>query len=410
MTSAPRRLRSLIALACCAIAGVASAQDVTVHGYIDMRGGWAGGETAWNDGGLGKTRFGGGDGFASVDAALAARWQLTPALSAATQVQWLQGQSPSLGVLDAYLNYRPVSTTPWRWSVRAGAFFPPISQENDAIGWTSPWTLSPSAINSWVGEELRTIGTEARVEHRGDVATVEAIGAIFRGNDPAGELLASRGWALGDFTAALDARMREPDVYAPLTESDPPVRYRPFDEIDGRLGWYAGVSVDAPGRGKTTVLYYDNRADPAREEEYGGREVYAWRTRFWSAAGQTRIDDVVVLAQAMHGSTAFEPVPGLLLDTRFNAGYLLAAWDRGAWRPAIRIDAFQLRQLPDFLEAPLSEHGNALTVALNWRPRDWIRVTGEWLRVDSHRDQRRLEGLAARRIDRQVQLSLRLLY
>lgn len=405
-----RRTRAAVALACCTIVATASAQEFTAHGYIDARGGWAGEETEWNDGGLGKTRFGGGDGFASADAALAARWQVTPSLSASTQVQFLHGQSPSLGVLDAYLNYRPVSTTPWRWSVKAGAFFPPISQENEGVGWTSLWTLSPSAVNTWVGEELRTIGAEARLEHRGEFASVEAIGAIFRSNDPAGELLASRGWALGDFTAALDARMREPDVIAPLTGTEPPVWYRPFDEIDGRLGWYAGFAVDAPAYGKGTLLYYDNRADPTREEDYAGREVYAWRTRFWSAGGQTRINDIVLAAQAMHGSTAFEPVPGLLLDTRFNAGYLLAAWERGAWRPAIRIDGFQLRQLPDFLSAPLSEHGNALTVALNWRPVDWLRVTGEWLRVDSRRDQRTLAGLQPRQIDRQLQLSLRLLH
>jgi hypothetical protein len=405
-----RRVHAAAVLACCTIATAASAQDFTVHGYLDVRGGWAGEETEWNDGGLGKTRFGGGDGFASADAALAAHWQVTPALSASTQVQYLHGQSPSLGVLDAYLNYRPVSITPWRWSVKAGAFFPPISEENTGIGWTSPWTLSPSAVNTWVGEELRTIGTEARLEHRGETTSVEAIGAVFRSNDPAGELLAARGWALGDFTAALDARMREPDAIAPLTGTEPPVRYRPFDEIDGRLGWYAGFAVDAPAHGKATLLYYDNRADPASEEEYAGRDVYAWRTRFWSVGGQTRINDVVLIAQGMHGSTAFEPVPGLLLDTRFNAGYLLAAWERGAWRPAIRIDGFQLRQLPDQLSAPLSEHGNALTIALNWRPVDWMRVTGEWLRVDSRRDQRTLEGLAAHQIDRQVQLSLRLLY
>jgi len=409
MTHTVRVLRSLVALACCATAGVAMAQDFTVHGYVDMRAGWAGDETAWNDGGLGKTRFGEG-GFLSGGAALAARWQLSPALSAATQLQWLPDQSPSAGILDAYLNYRPVSTTPWRWSVRAGAFFPPISLENDAIGWTSAWTLSPSAIDTWVGEELRTVGTEVRLEHRGEGVTVQATGAVFRGNDPAGELLASRGWALGDFTAALDARMREPDVLAPLTGTSAPVRYRPFDEIDGRLGWYAGMTLDASGRGRAALLYYDNRADPSAEEELGGRDVYAWRTRFWSAGGQRRFGDVSLVAQAMHGSTAFEPVPGLLLDTRFNAGYVLAAWERGAWRPAIRLDAFQTRQLPESLSDPLDEHGNALTVALNWRPVEWMRLTGEWLRIDSHRDQRLLEGLPARQVDRQIQLNLRLLY
>ena len=45
-------------------------------------------------------------------------------------------------------------------SVKAGAFFPAISLENDDLGWTSPYTLTPSAINSWIGEELRTIGSE----------------------------------------------------------------------------------------------------------------------------------------------------------------------------------------------------------------------------------------------------------
>ena len=44
--------------------------------------------------------------------------------------------------------------------MKAGAFFPTISLENDDIGWTSPYTLSASAINTWIGEELRTIGTE----------------------------------------------------------------------------------------------------------------------------------------------------------------------------------------------------------------------------------------------------------
>ena len=46
------------------------------------------------------------------------------------------------------------------WSVKTGAFFPTISLENDDLGWTSPYTLTPSAINSWIGEELRTIGSE----------------------------------------------------------------------------------------------------------------------------------------------------------------------------------------------------------------------------------------------------------
>ena len=399
-----------LALALCMCAGPLAAQEFSVRGYVDLRGGFAPDEDSWIDGGLGKTRFGGGDAFASGNAALAAHWQLTPALSAAAQLQFSPQQHPALDVLDAYVAYRPVSTTPWRWSAKIGAFFPPISQENDGIGWTSPWTLSPSAIDSWVGEELRTVGVEARLEHRGDAAKVEAFGAVYGGNDPAGELLAARGWAIGDLTSGLAARVREPDVYAGLAEASLPVRYRPFDEIDGRLGWYAGVAVDAPAYGKLSLLRYDNRGDPTQEEHFDGRDVYAWHTRFWSLGGQSRAGDVIVAAQAMHGDTAFEPVPGLLLDTRFHAGYVLAAWTRGAWRPAVRVDLFDLHQRPDTLSAPLSEHGNALTLAINWRPTDRVRVTAEWLRIDSTRDQRALAGLAARQLDRQLQLGLRLLF
>ena len=65
-----------------------------------------------------------------------------------------------IDLLETYVSWRPQSNGVLRWNVRAGAFFPPVSLENDDLGWTSPYTLTPSAINSWVGSELRTIGGE----------------------------------------------------------------------------------------------------------------------------------------------------------------------------------------------------------------------------------------------------------
>jgi hypothetical protein len=215
---------------------------------------------------------------------------------------------------------------------------------------------------------------------------------------------------LSDLISGLNASLREPDVYAPIARTTAPVGYRPFDEIDHRIGWYAQFGWESPGYGKLTLLHYDNRADPERSERYDGRNVFAWHTRFWSLGGQTQIDDVVLIAQAMDGSTAFEPVQSLYLDTKFHAAYLLAGWNRGTWRPALRMDFFSLRQLPDFLPAPLSEHGHAFTAALNWRPNDRLRVTGEWLRIDSTRNQRILEGLSPRQVDQQLQLNLRVLF
>lgn len=392
-----------------ASAGRVHAQDFQLHGFVDLRAVSPANETSWNDGGVGKSRYGSDDGGARLGGALLnASWQATPALSAVTDLQYQTDEHRHLDVLDAYLRYRPASTTPWRWSLKLGAFFAPISLENEGIGWTSLWTLTPSAINSWVGEELRTVGGELGVEHRG-INTFQASFAVFGKNDPAGELLATRGWSLSDLTSGLHASVREPDVYAPIAGTTTPVDYRPFDEIDHRLGWYGDASWESP-YGKLVLLRYDNRADPTRYEHYEQREVFAWHTRFWSLGARTRISDVTLIAQGMDGNTAFEPVPNLNLDTHFRSGFLLAGWERGEWRPALRLDLFSLRQTPASLPAPLSEHGHALTAALNWRPSDRLRITGEWLRIDSTRDQRLLEGLSPRQIDQQVQISARVLF
>jgi hypothetical protein len=388
------------------------AQDLDVHGYLDVRAVLPASEPSWIDGGQGKTRFGNGQGVEGRfgGAALAVTWHLAPEWIAVADLQAQAAGHPRVDLLDAFLRYRPVSTTPWRWSAKIGAFFPPISLENDGVGWTSTWTLTPSAIDSWVGEDLRTIGTEVDLEHRGVGHTLEAGAAVFGSNDPTGELLAARGWTLSDLTSGINASVREPDAYAALTHSSVPVEYRPFDAFDHRLGWYAHASWTSSAYGQVTLMRYDNRADPASFERYEDRKVFAWHTRFWSLGAKTRLGDVVLIAQAMDGDTVFEPAPDFYLDTKFHAGYLLAGWDRGAWRPALRVDLFSLRQVPAVLNPPLSEHGNAVTFALNWRPRDWLRVTGELLRVDSTRNQRTLQGLSPRQVDNQLQLSARLLF
>lgn len=214
-----------------------------------------------------------------MQAGIVATAQVTPALLALADMQYQTTDHNAVSVLEAYLRYRPVSTTPLRWSVKLGEFFPPISLENDAIGWTSPWTLTPSAINSWIGEELRSIGAEARIEWRGAGQTIEGVAAVVRGNDPTGELLAARGWSLSDLTSGIGSLVREPDVYAIDRNRSVPLRFDPFVENDDRLGWYAGASWRAPGRGSIAVVRY---AIGGRATGCGCGEVlrvYSWRNQ-----------------------------------------------------------------------------------------------------------------------------------
>ena len=403
-------------------AGVAQAQSAPAStyspwaslefdGYVDARAAVVPGEKSWLDGGLGKTRFGEGDDAWSGSAALTAAYQVTPALRATATLQYQPELERKVDLLEGYVRYRPVSITPWRWSLKAGAFFPPVSLEHDGVGWSTTRTLTPSAVNTWVGEELRIFGAELQIEHRGRHGTWEARAAAFYKNDPAGELLATRGWALGDIVPGVDGSLRQPDVYAPIARAPVPMRYRPFVEMDDKPGFYAALGWQPSSQRRFTALYYDNHADLAESVRYAGRTVRAWRTYFWSVGAEQHAGEWVLLGQAMHGSTIFEPVPGvLILDTEFNAGYLMLAREYGDWQPALRFDAFQARQLPAVSTPSMDEHGTALTFALNWRPRERVRITGEVLRVDSTRDQRRRGGEEAQQTEVQVQLGVRVFF
>ncbi|MEO5625422.1 MAG: hypothetical protein ABIQ70_05385 [Dokdonella sp.] len=392
-----------------ALARHVGAEDADLHGYLDCRLVVPASQRSWTEGGLGKTRYGSG-GFTPTcaQAALVGTWQATPSLLALADVQYATSGGGALSVLEAYLRYRPVSTTPLRASFKLGVFFPPISLENDAIGWTSPWTLTPSAINSWIGEELRTVGAEAELEWRGDGYSIEGVAALVRSNDPAGELLAARGWSLSDLTSGLGTHVREPDVYALEGGERVPLRFNPFLENDGRVGWYAGATWRAPGRVRVTLLRYDNRADPSTESG-GVSPVFSWHTKFWSGGAEAQWQHIVVLAQAMSGSTEIAPSPFFSTSTNFRAAYVLLGWNVGAWRVAMRGDAFSTEQLPRSLADRAREHGSAATFALNWRPVEWLRLSGEWVQVWSTRNPI-APAMSERTLDHQIQFAARLLF
>lgn len=403
------RALALVAVAAFVLARHAAAADVDLHGYLDCRMIVPASERSWTEGGLGKTRFGSGGVTAiCAQAGVVGTWQATPSLLALADMQYATSGGGTLSVLEAYLRYRPVSTTPLRASFKLGVFFPPVSLENEAIGWTSPWTLTPSAINSWVGEELRSVGAEAQLEWRGDGHSVDAVAALVRSNDPAGELLAARGWSLSDLTSGLGTRVREPDVYALVGDEGVPLRFNPFLENDGRLGWYAGGSWRAPGLARVTFLRYDNRADPSTHSG-GVSPVFSWHTKFWSGGAEVQWQHIVVLAQAMRGSTDIAPSPLFSTSTDFRAAYVLFGWDIDAWRIAVRGDVFSTGQLPRSLAERTREQGSAATFALNWRPVEWLRLTGECLQIWSTRNQI-APATPERTVDRQIQFAARVLF
>jgi hypothetical protein len=388
--------------------GYVRAQELGANALVDFGMALTSDERSFSDGGLGKLEYGNGGrpALATGQALADLRLEPTDSLGAFATVRAAPDQQAPLDVLEAYARYQPVSNTTWLWSMKGGAFFPPISLENEGIGWTSPWTITSSAINSWVGDELRTIGGENDVEWRYSTGALGATAAVFGENSPAGALLADRGWVFDSRPAGLFGEPRLPDVLAHELGDPTPLVEEPFKQIGGNPGWYAGASARADGIGRIALLYYDNEADPRLHE---GTD-FAWRTKFTSLGAEADVGNVVLLSQAMFGETTIAPTAAFSSTTDFQSAYVLAGYYFGQFRLAGRVDVFATQQQNEPGGGAPGEHGYALTAAGTWAPQRWLHLTAEMLYVDSDRDERALAGLPPHAAQLQGQLVARFLY
>ena len=276
--------------------------------------------------------------------------------------------------------------------------------ENSGIGWTSPYTLSYSAINSWVGEELRGLGAEASVVHNGELHDVSVVAALTAANDRAGTLLYRRGWALHDFKPGInDTYPLPPKPWAPTAE---PERETPFLEIDERAGYYAGANWRYDERYSVHVLYFDNHADPASRESGEA----SWLTRFTSIGTQFELDHgITLLAQYMTGDTLIDiGTQDIVLD--YQAAYVLASKTLGKHRFTVRGDWFETTHLGASYGSDLSEDGWATTLAYSYAVAEKQRLFLELLDIDSYREAREALGHDEDASDIQLQIGYRLFF
>jgi len=105
---------------------------------------------AWPEGGVGKLRYA-DDGAEAVRLFAEYHSRITPTLNARVVADYVDDGSSGLGITEAYMDWRPIPRSANQQQVRFGAFYPPLSLENGARGWESPFTYSYSAINTWLG-------------------------------------------------------------------------------------------------------------------------------------------------------------------------------------------------------------------------------------------------------------------
>ena len=393
------------------VAAPARALDLDVSGYGDFRAVSQPAMTGWLQGGMGKFRYGGGNSNLHAQGLAQGVLHLGDDFSAVTVIRADQEEVGGLDVLETYASWHPASDGAVSWSVKAGAFFPTISLENDDLGWNSPYTLTSSAINSWIGEELRTIGSEATLRWRTDDAgTFSLMRAVDCCNDPAGILMADRGWAMDGRPTGLFERVRLPDATLKLFHLPSPGRTGMFDEIDHRAGFYGGLSWQMPQFGKISIVRYDNQGNPAAATLNDA----AWETKFWSFGARTQLGRLVLIAQQLSGYTSVVS-RGAETATKFQAGFLLASYDLGDvgledWRASLRGDLFQTRRL-GVITSPMNEDGRAGTASLSWQGLDWLRITGEALLMYSRRGQYIAAGVPSGALDQnQLQLDAKLFF
>ena len=376
-------------------AAVSTAAESDRHEfYFDASAGYVSASTdltAWTEGGFSKLRYD-DDGFEAFRLFGEYHGRITPTLRARVVVDYVDDAFDGLGATEAVIDWRPVPQSRNQQQVRFGAFYPSFSLENGDRGWESPFTYSYSAINTWLGEEVRPIGAEWSLRRRFEGFhsnhDLKVFTAGFYGNDPAGTLLFWRGWSLHD----RQSRLNDDLLIPPRPFSSTPQQLKPFRETDHRPGFYGGVEWRYGQRALVQLARYDNRADPFSFSN----GQWGWGTDFNHLAVQVSLPaELGLVVQSMDGTTEWLTA-ALPNGTRmsmsehvhdeFESTFVMLTRKFGAaQRLALRYDTFSIER-PASVPVLYSDDGKAWTVSYRLELAERLSAGIEWLRIDSRRD------------------------
>ena len=353
-------------------------------------------QQTWLNGGLGRFAY----GDDSYDTSLlneynfaylyrpTAAFQLSTHLQA--QFSSFDSSARDIGVVELELKFRHDLDFNQQVSLTMGQFFLPTSMENIDAFWDSPYTISYSSLNSWIGEEFRPIGLDAGYKYHFDEGGSVAVAATaFGGNDSMGALLAFRGWSygrqrtvFGDVLALPPLNsLRDDQAFGGQRDDGT----KPFGrDLDGDPG-YALRSSLALGDATFKLTWVDNKGDTTLLH----RE-YAWRTEFTLLGAALQVsENFELLGEAMTGSSKMGAGPGVDID--FYSVYAMFSYLSNNYRLSYRYDQFGIDDR-DLMDQENHELGRSHTLALMWQENESnLQLGGEALFLSSKR-QRILAG------------------
>lgn len=378
-------------------------------GYLHMSG-----LPSWTEGSVGKLRYD-DDGLVLGRVYLDYRGRITDTLGAHVALEFYDDNlGKVIDYTEAYLEWRPVPRSATRYRFKLGTFYPRISLENTDPGWSSPYTLNSSAINTWVAEELRSTGLEFTVSRRpaslGGNHTFSFTAAAFMVNDPAGGLLAWKGWSVHD----RQTRPSDNLPLAPLPQIVPggifdgrqELWIEPLQEVDNDVGYSLNVEWRFGNRVLVRAMHFNNKGDPRVIEDL----QYGWLTRFDHLGVRATLPgDVGLFAQWMDGSTEMGPLfrPWRPVDVEYASWYLMLTRAFGKHRVSARYDDFEITDIDQLPMDENAENGYAWTLNYQYSFDDRFTLALEWLSIRTHRPAWNYFDLADTATERQTQLTLR---
>ena len=426
MACAVRRLRTGSALPFgCALAALCaspvSASDLrlftpdTLEVSGDVRLAVVNGEESWLDGGFGKLRSG-SDGDLRVEpelgnANLVWQPQFTWSMSATIVGSLQAGERTQAGLSQAYLSFKPMrSAGGTAFSARAGLMWPPVSLEHEGADWHVADSITPSAINSWIGEEVRPVAVEGTISANPGLHRLRATAALFAANDTSGTLLTFRGWALHDRTTLAFNRWPLPPLGDEFIHVQAPFTHPLIDVHAGfahRPGYYAKLAWQPPIPLRVELFRYDNRANP---EDINADLEWGWHTQFDNVAVVAELGGGAQLkAQALQGRTrmGFLEEGRRWVDNRFRSAFVMLSSPIGPFGVAARGEAFDTRNRGSWWEDEYDEHGWSAMLAAK---RELGPFTGllELLHVWSDSPVREYADEPSRQSQTQLQAELRI--
>lgn len=392
-------------LGAAALAGLlcapAVAQASDLSGYVDLRGALADGQPTWLDGDYGKARYGGDSDFKLrgrfevAEATLIWHPRLSENVGATVHLQYEPGQDNVVDVIESYLSFRTSPGSSLRASGKVGVFYPQISLEHDEFGWTTNHSITPSAINTWIGEEIKVAGVEGTVRHALGPGDLSFTASAFGADDTAGTLIAFRGWSLHDQEATVFGSFPIPDN-APMRKalwSWQDDFSKSMLELDNRVGFYGQLRYDGADGFSLSAFHYDNSGNRLAVD---GKQ-WGWETRFTNfGASLSPAPGATILAQYLTGETKSGwYMPAVVIDVEFSSYYLLGAVELGAYELTGRYDNFQVDDQSFVAWDNENENGSAVTLALGRQLTQNIMGRLELMHIDSDRPQRTDAGLPA---------------